>query len=158
MWKILAKYITVTSLCNCRAYWGFADHFKEEADKLLNSLDPSYKKMLQGEMGMSNSSSSQSLQGSQSKQGRRWSMVTIDSRISVLGHVVFFWPGGIVHIWVKEVKEESRIIYSWPYGINGASKTYKRGVGISTLQLGMHLSFICVCIDVCICVNERLNL
>ncbi|XP_050734473.1 CLIP-associating protein 2-like isoform X5 [Eriocheir sinensis] len=52
-----------------KAYWGFADHFKEEADKLLNSLDPSYKKMLQGEMGMSNSSSSQSLQGSQSKQG-----------------------------------------------------------------------------------------
>ncbi|XP_050734478.1 CLIP-associating protein 2-like isoform X10 [Eriocheir sinensis] len=53
-----------------KAYWGFADHFKEEADKLLNSLDPSYKKMLQGEMGMSNSSSSQSLQGSQSKQAR----------------------------------------------------------------------------------------
>ncbi|KAK8391267.1 hypothetical protein O3P69_017127 [Scylla paramamosain] len=51
-----------------KAYWGFADHFKEEADKLLNSLDPSYKKMLQGEMGMSNSSSSQSLHGSQSKQ------------------------------------------------------------------------------------------
>ncbi|KAK8391257.1 hypothetical protein O3P69_017127 [Scylla paramamosain] len=53
-----------------KAYWGFADHFKEEADKLLNSLDPSYKKMLQGEMGMSNSSSSQSLHGSQSKQAR----------------------------------------------------------------------------------------
>ncbi|KAG0723019.1 CLIP-associating protein 2 [Chionoecetes opilio] len=52
-----------------KAYWGYADHFKEEADRLLNSLDPSYKKMLQGEVGMSNSSSSQSLQGSQSKQG-----------------------------------------------------------------------------------------
>ncbi|XP_071512313.1 CLIP-associating protein 1 isoform X5 [Panulirus ornatus] len=50
-----------------KAYWGFADHFKDEADKLLNSLDPSYKKMLQGEMGMSNSSSSQSLHNSQSK-------------------------------------------------------------------------------------------
>ncbi|XP_071512323.1 CLIP-associating protein 1-B isoform X14 [Panulirus ornatus] len=53
-----------------KAYWGFADHFKDEADKLLNSLDPSYKKMLQGEMGMSNSSSSQSLHNSQSKSAR----------------------------------------------------------------------------------------
>lgn len=46
-----------------RAYWGYADHFKEEADKLLNSLDASYRRMLQGEMGgsMSNSNSSQSL-------------------------------------------------------------------------------------------------
>ncbi|KAK3864921.1 hypothetical protein Pcinc_029425 [Petrolisthes cinctipes] len=44
-----------------KAYWGFADHFKDEADRLLNSLDPSYKKMLQGEAGMSNSSSSGSL-------------------------------------------------------------------------------------------------
>ncbi|XP_069987943.1 CLIP-associating protein 2 isoform X20 [Penaeus vannamei] len=48
-----------------KAYWGFAGHFKDEADKLLNSLDPSYKKMLQGEMSMSNSSSSQSLHNSQ---------------------------------------------------------------------------------------------
>ncbi|CAL4091407.1 unnamed protein product, partial [Meganyctiphanes norvegica] len=47
-----------------KAYWGYCDHFKDEADKLLNSLDPSYKKALQGEAGMSNSSSSQSLQGS----------------------------------------------------------------------------------------------
>ncbi|KAK7070642.1 CLIP-associating protein 1 [Halocaridina rubra] len=53
-----------------KAFWGFADHFKEEADKLLNSLDPSYKKMLQGEVGMSNSSSSQSLHNSQRPSGR----------------------------------------------------------------------------------------
>nr|XP_053645033.1 CLIP-associating protein 1-like isoform X5 [Cherax quadricarinatus] len=50
-----------------KAYWGFADHFKDEADKLLNSLDPSYKKMLQGEISMSNSSSSQSLHNSHNK-------------------------------------------------------------------------------------------
>jgi len=42
-----------------KAYWGFADHFKDQADILLSSLDPSYKRMLQGEM--SNSSSSNSL-------------------------------------------------------------------------------------------------
>ena len=43
----------------CRAYWGFADHFKEQADVLLSSLDHSYKRLLQGEL--SNSSSSNSL-------------------------------------------------------------------------------------------------
>ncbi|XP_069183085.1 CLIP-associating protein 1-B isoform X33 [Procambarus clarkii] len=53
-----------------KAYWGFADHFKDEADKLLNSLDPSYKKMLQGEISMSNSSSSQSLHNSHNKSAR----------------------------------------------------------------------------------------
>jgi len=42
-----------------KAYWGFADHFKEQADSLLNALEPTYKRLLQGEM--SNSSSSNSL-------------------------------------------------------------------------------------------------
>eukprot|EP00096_Caligus_rogercresseyi_P004598 TRINITY_DN1894_c0_g1_i8.p1 TRINITY_DN1894_c0_g1~~TRINITY_DN1894_c0_g1_i8.p1 ORF type:complete len:1296 (-),score=334.58 TRINITY_DN1894_c0_g1_i8:1093-4980(-) len=43
-----------------KAYWGFADHFKEQADILLNSLDPTYRRLLQvGDM--SNSSSSNSL-------------------------------------------------------------------------------------------------
>merc|ERR1719483_1896163 len=41
------------------AYWGFAEHFKEQADSLLTSLEPTYKRLLQGEM--SNSSSSNSL-------------------------------------------------------------------------------------------------
>ncbi|CAL1546836.1 unnamed protein product [Lymnaea stagnalis] len=44
-----------------KAFWGFADHFKSQADALLNSLDPSKQKMLQGEV--SNSSSSSSLNG-----------------------------------------------------------------------------------------------
>ena len=42
-----------------KAYWGFAEHFKEQADSLLPSLEPTYKRLLQGEM--SNSSSSNSL-------------------------------------------------------------------------------------------------
>lgn len=42
-----------------KAYWGFAEHFKEQADSLLNALEPTYKRLLQGEM--SNSSSSNSL-------------------------------------------------------------------------------------------------
>ncbi|XP_071744945.1 CLIP-associating protein 1-B isoform X16 [Lepeophtheirus salmonis] len=43
-----------------KAYWGFADHFKEQADILLNSLDSTYRRLLQvGDM--SNSSSSNSL-------------------------------------------------------------------------------------------------
>ncbi|KAF2345739.1 CLASP N-terminal domain, partial [Trinorchestia longiramus] len=50
-----------------KAYWGYAGHFKDEADKLLNSLDVSYRKMLQGEMGgsMSASNSSHSIQAQQ---------------------------------------------------------------------------------------------
>ena len=45
-----------------RAYWGFADHFKEHADSLLNSLEHNHRRMLQSREGaMSNSSSSNSL-------------------------------------------------------------------------------------------------
>ena len=43
-----------------KAYWGFADHFKDQADVLLSSLEGVHRRMLQaGEM--SNSSSSNSL-------------------------------------------------------------------------------------------------
>ena len=43
-----------------KAYWGFADHFKDQADVLLSSLDGVHRRALQaGEM--SNSSSSNSL-------------------------------------------------------------------------------------------------
>ena len=30
-----------------RAYWGFADHFKDHAEGLLNSLEITYRRMLQ---------------------------------------------------------------------------------------------------------------
>ena len=41
-----------------KAYWGFADHFKDQADSLMAGLDPSYKRLLQGEMSQSSSSNS----------------------------------------------------------------------------------------------------
>jgi hypothetical protein len=47
-----------------KAYWGFADHFKDQADILLNSLENNHRRMLQssGASGnLSNSSSSNSL-------------------------------------------------------------------------------------------------
>ncbi|CAN7983080.1 unnamed protein product, partial [Ixodes hexagonus] len=44
-----------------KAFWGFANHFKEQADVLLTSLDSSKQRMLHGELCMSNSSSSNSL-------------------------------------------------------------------------------------------------
>lgn len=44
-----------------KAFWGFANHFKEQADVLLNSLDSSKQRMLHGELCMSNSSSSNSI-------------------------------------------------------------------------------------------------
>ena len=46
-------------ICFFRAYWGFADHFKSQADSLFDSLEFSKQKQLQGEM--SNSSSNNSL-------------------------------------------------------------------------------------------------
>ena len=30
-----------------QAYWGFADHFKDQADVLLNALEPNYRRVLQ---------------------------------------------------------------------------------------------------------------
>ena len=52
-----------------RAYWGFADHFKDHAEVLLNSLDHNHRRLLQtnavagagGNGDISNSSSSNSL-------------------------------------------------------------------------------------------------
>ena len=41
-----------------KAYWGFADHFKDQADNLMTGLDPNHKRMLQGEMSQSSSSNS----------------------------------------------------------------------------------------------------
>ncbi|GFR69207.1 CLIP-associating protein 1/2 [Elysia marginata] len=51
-----------------KAFWGFADHFKSQADALLNSLDASKQKLLQGEV--SNSSSSSSLNNGDHHQTR----------------------------------------------------------------------------------------
>ncbi|KAK3765443.1 hypothetical protein RRG08_066990 [Elysia crispata] len=51
-----------------KAFWGFADHFKSQADALLNSLDASKQKLLQGEV--SNSSSSSSLNNGDHHQAR----------------------------------------------------------------------------------------
>ncbi|KAL4229385.1 CLIP-associating protein 1 [Mactra antiquata] len=42
-----------------KSFWGFADHFKDQADALINHLDPAKQKALQGEL--SNSSSNNSL-------------------------------------------------------------------------------------------------
>lgn len=47
-----------------RAYWHFATHFRDQADALLNSLDMSKQKVLQGEL--SNSSSNNSLNSADS--------------------------------------------------------------------------------------------
>ncbi|XP_036366144.1 CLIP-associating protein 1-B isoform X16 [Octopus sinensis] len=47
-----------------KAYWHFATHFRDQADALLNSLDVSKQKVLQGEL--SNSSSNNSLNSADS--------------------------------------------------------------------------------------------
>ena len=60
-----------------RAYWGFADHFKEQAEVLLNSLDHNHRRLLQtngagaGGGDMSNSSSSNSLHTAGTRHGQQ---------------------------------------------------------------------------------------
>ncbi|XP_021373906.1 CLIP-associating protein 1-like isoform X6 [Mizuhopecten yessoensis] len=41
-----------------KAFWGFAEHFKDQADALLNALEPAKQKMLQGELSGSSSNNS----------------------------------------------------------------------------------------------------
>ncbi|KAL3837045.1 hypothetical protein ACJMK2_022432 [Sinanodonta woodiana] len=41
-----------------KAFWGFSEHFKDQADALLNTLDAAKQKALQGEMSASSSSNS----------------------------------------------------------------------------------------------------
>lgn len=53
-------FYTVIFLC-CRAFRGFRDHFPEQAENLLQSLEPTYRRALQGELCLSSSSSSGSI-------------------------------------------------------------------------------------------------
>ncbi|XP_014663048.1 PREDICTED: CLIP-associating protein 2-like isoform X2 [Priapulus caudatus] len=64
-----------------KAFWGFSDHFKEQADSLLQSLDSSKQKLLQGEM--SNSSSSNSVNSAGRVSTRRTPAVRTSSRENV---------------------------------------------------------------------------
>lgn len=41
-----------------KAFWGFADHFKDQADALLNALEPSKQKQVKGELSGSSSNNS----------------------------------------------------------------------------------------------------
>ncbi|XP_071154272.1 CLIP-associating protein 2-like isoform X27 [Mytilus edulis] len=41
-----------------KAFWGFADHFKDQADALLNALEPSKQKQVRGELSGSSSNNS----------------------------------------------------------------------------------------------------
>ena len=52
-----------------RSFWGFADHFKDQADALLDKLDPAKRKALQGEL--SNSSSSNSVNSNERLSANR---------------------------------------------------------------------------------------
>lgn len=57
--KAISKEIFLThNLLLCRSYWAFKEHFPENAEVLLNSLDATYKRAL---MSLSNSGSVNSL-------------------------------------------------------------------------------------------------
>lgn len=44
--------------CIFRSFWGFAEHFKDQADALMNQLDAAKQKSLQGELSLSSSNNS----------------------------------------------------------------------------------------------------
>ncbi|XP_022241133.1 CLIP-associating protein 2-like [Limulus polyphemus] len=51
-------------VCSRKTFWGFADHFREQADSLLSSLDSNKQRMLQdGGLSLTYSSSNNSLSG-----------------------------------------------------------------------------------------------
>jgi hypothetical protein len=53
--------IYVIYTCNVfvsRGFWGFAEHFKDQADALLNSLEPAKQKQIKGELSGSSSNNS----------------------------------------------------------------------------------------------------
>ncbi|XP_076338246.1 CLIP-associating protein 1-B-like isoform X2 [Tachypleus tridentatus] len=51
-------------VCSRKAFWGFADHFREQADSLLSSLDSNKQRMIQdGGLFLTCSSSNNSLSG-----------------------------------------------------------------------------------------------
>ncbi|XP_043233243.1 CLIP-associating protein 1-B-like [Amphibalanus amphitrite] len=62
-----------------RAYWGFADHFRQQADSLLNSLDPQHKRLLAGARSQSGSA------GSLNTPGRRSRSTSQESLPSAVG-------------------------------------------------------------------------
>ncbi|KAK3106105.1 hypothetical protein FSP39_012814 [Pinctada imbricata] len=73
-----------------KAFWGFAEHFRDQADALLNSLEPAKQKMLHGEMsGSSSNNSLNSAEGLRMKPSRPRSAsqdrTTFDS--STLGRI-----------------------------------------------------------------------
>ena len=66
-----------------KAYWGFADHFKGQADVLLNSLEGVHRRMLQaGEMSNSSSSNSLNMTSGSSAMGTRSTLTMPRSRQS----------------------------------------------------------------------------
>ena len=54
-----------------RSFWGFADHFKDQADALLNNLEPAKQKAIQGEFsGSSSNGSLHSAEGYRAKPAK----------------------------------------------------------------------------------------
>lgn len=66
-------------LTSRKAFWGFKDHFPEQADALLNTLDSSYKRALFGELSLSNSSSNSSLHHQASLPSSRYGQSSIST-------------------------------------------------------------------------------
>ena len=69
-----------------KAFWGFADHFKYQADVLMHSLEPSKQKMLYGEQptSMSSSNSTNSLVNAYLSSNQPYNSYKSQSRPNVM--------------------------------------------------------------------------
>ena len=86
-----------------KAYWGFAEHFKDQAESLMSGLDPTYKRLLQGEMSQSSSSNSLNTpQQSRSVRSRQASVTGSSENLiddhKVRGEELHGWGGHISSI------------------------------------------------------------
>ncbi|KAG0417162.1 hypothetical protein HPB47_005851 [Ixodes persulcatus] len=92
-----------------KAFWGFANHFKEQADVLLNSLDSSKQRMLHGELCMSNSSSSNSINSTPGRPLKHSSHGSMENlRVKLNDDVISFssrcWLNGVHEIPVSRMR------------------------------------------------------
>lgn len=59
-WSI-NSFLNISERDKCsdsRSFWGFAEHFKDQADALMNQLDAGKQRSLQGELSLSSSNNS----------------------------------------------------------------------------------------------------
>ena len=106
-----------------KAYWGFAEHFKDQADSLMAGLDPTYKRLLQGEMSQSSSSNSLNIVGGSrvtSGAGRSRQTSVTGSSENLIDHDHHRTPSRGKHLILID-RHRVVLIFDWSIGYNSAT-------------------------------------